>query len=203
MLGASLAYRPYPNYSPWNQFLLYYAICFFIMYFPFLVVDLFYAYRDATCVNTLPPGVGIFFTLKVWLQVDGYIILGFIVIFLILGIIACSSPNILCVYGLWEFLHMLFMIWRIAWLIVGAVMFWRGYLIGGACSIQVQRYMWSMLIIGFVFACLQPILAFVYPKAVPIAAAPLPTPLYTPTQTALVSPVPTITPIARPFGRPY
>ena len=203
MLGASVAYRPYPNYSPWNQFLLYYAICFFIMYFPFLVVDLYYAYRDPSCVNSLPPFVDINFTLKVWLQVDGYIILGFIVIFLILGIIACSSVTALWVYGLWEALHMIFMVWRIVWLIIGAIMFWGGYLPGGICFVNIERYMWSMLIIGFVFAVLQPILAFVYPRSVPVAAAPLPVPLSTPSTTAFLAPTATVAPLVRPAGRFY
>lgn len=205
MLGAStVAFRPYPNYSPWNQFLLYYAICFFIIYVPFLVVDLYYAYRDTSCVQNWPPIVDIRFSLKVWLQVDGYIILGFIVFFLILGIIACCSPVALWVYGLWEALHMIFMVWRIVWLIIGAIMFWGGYAPTNSCDVRVGRYMWSMLIIGFFFAVLEPIFAFVYPRSVPIAAAPIPTPLMTPTQTALVAPVPTtLAPFARPVRRIY
>jgi hypothetical protein len=94
MLSGSTVYGGVrPNYAPWNTFLLWFAICFFIMFFPFLVCDLYYAYRDTSCVGTSPlPASSIKMTLKQWLQVDGYIILGFIIIFLILGLIACCSP---------------------------------------------------------------------------------------------------------------
>lgn len=201
MLGANLGFRPYPNPAPWNQYLLYFAICFFIMFFPFLVVDLYYAYRDNTCAPIYPPNTGINITLKNWLQADGYIILGFIVIFLILGIIACTSPLSLWVYGVWEAAHIIFILWRLSWLIVGAVMFWHGYAPNNSCAVNLARYMWSNLIIGFVWVVLEPLLAFLYPKAVPVNAA-VPLPLSTPVSSAsaLVTPA---TPFHRPGGIVY
>lgn len=219
MLGSSVAYRPYPNYSPWNQFLLYYALCFFVMFFPFLVCDLYYAYNDATCVGMFPVGTdGLRVSFKNWLQVDGYIILGFIVIFLILGVIACCSPQALWVYGLWEGLHMIFILWRLAWLIVGAIMFWHGFAPADVCHVGIARYMWANLIIGFIWLFVELLLAFLYPRSVPIAA-PLPiatavsTPVITqtafsptpitayPTSSALLTPTPG--PAFRPGGIVY
>ena len=194
MLGSSVAYRPYPNYAPWNQFLFWFAICFLIMFLPFLVVDLYYAYRDNTCVNIFPPGTSIQITLKNWLQVDGYIILGFIVIFLILGIIAWCAPEALWVYGLWEGLHIIFILWRMTWLIIGAIMFWKGYAPNNSCFVGLARYMWSMLILGFVLLFVELLLAFLYPRSAPIPS-PIPTPVplvSTPVVTPVVTPAPIV-----------
>lgn len=191
-----------PNPSPLNQVLLYFAIIFFIMFFPFLVVDLYYAYRDDTCVGQFPPGTTIKITLRNWLQVDGYIILAFIIIFLILGIIACSCPASHGIYGTWEGLHVFFIIWRLIWLIVGAVMFWKGYYPNNTCAQRVERYMFALLIIGFIYILIEPLLAFLYPRAVPVIV-PVPmttqlgthigTPTYSPAVTstsALIAPQP-------------
>jgi hypothetical protein len=169
MLGASTVYGgPGINYSPWNQFLLWYAICFFIMFFPFLVCDLYYAYRGAerVCVTMDPPGSAINMTLKQWFQVDGYIILGFIIIFLILGIIACCSPQLACVYGWWEGLHVFFILWRLTWLIVGSVLFWAGLNPHTPCG-AAGKFMWANLIIGYVWLFVELVLAFAYPRPVP------------------------------------
>jgi hypothetical protein len=58
MLGASTVYGGIrPNYYPWNIFLFWYAICFLIMFLPFLVCDLYYAYQGHNCV-TLDPAPG-------------------------------------------------------------------------------------------------------------------------------------------------
>jgi hypothetical protein len=172
MLAGSTVYGGYggvrPNYYPWNTFLFWYAICFFIMFFPFLVCDLYYAYHDVTCAPTKPlPASSINMSLKQWLQVDGYIILGFIIIFLILGLIAWCSPELVCTYGWWEGLHVFFIIWRLTWLIVGAVIFWKGLNSVGACGRAIGRYMWANLIIGFIWLFVELILAFAYPRPVP------------------------------------
>ena len=173
MLAGSTVYGGYggvrPNYYPWNTFLFWFAICFFIMFFPFLVCDLYYAYHDLSCVRYRPPPYsrGVHMSLRQWLQVDGYIILGFIIIFLILGIIAWCSPELACVYGWWEGLHVFFIIWRMTWLIVGSVIFWKGLNSHGLCHRSVGRYMWANLIIGYIWLFVELILAFAYPRPVP------------------------------------
>jgi hypothetical protein len=92
--GSTVYGGPRVNTTPWNSFLLTYALCFFIMFFPFLVCDLYYAYHGpANCIHPDPsPIVNLQMSLNQWLQIDGYIILGFIVFFLILGILACCTP---------------------------------------------------------------------------------------------------------------
>ena len=180
-----------PNYWPWNTYLTWYAVIFFIMFFPFLVVDLYYAYRDNTCVDVKPPpGTRIQISLSAWLQVDGYMILAFIIIFFIIGGIAWNYPELQCVYGNWEGFHILFILWRLTWLIVGSVMFWKGYAPNNTCSARVGRYMYAMLIIGYVFLFVELILAFAYPR-------PIPYPVAVP-----VGGVATPGPIVSPYYRP-
>jgi hypothetical protein len=165
------------------------------MFFPFLVCDLYYAYQGTQpCVSIDPPGSAIDMTLKQWFQVDGYIILGFIIIFLVLGIIACCYPQLSCVYGWWEGLHVFFIIWRLTWLIIGSVLFWAGINPYTACR-STGKYMWANLIIGYVWLFVELILAFAYPRPVPYpvsvpVAGPTPGPMigggYRPASAVLV-----------------
>ena len=192
MLAGSTVYGGVrPNYYPWNTFLFWYAIIYFIIFFPFLVVDLYYAYHDNTCVWVKPPpNTSIHIALAQWLQADGYIILGFIIIFLLLGIFAWVWPEIVCWYGWWEGLHVFFIIWRLTWLIVGSVMFWHGYNPSGICAGRVRGYMWAMLIIGYVWLFVELFLAFGYPRPVPY---PVATPVAAPISTGVIT-----TPYYRP-----
>ena len=189
MIGTASVYGPVaPNYFPWNTMLLWYAICWFIMFVPFLITDLFYAYRDTSCVNT-PASASIGLTLSTWLQVDGWIILGFLVIFILLGVLAIPYPAWQCVYVLWENLHVLFILWRMSWLIVGAVLWWRDYNPLNFCQSSVRKYMWANLIIGFVWLFVELVLAFAYvrpiARAIPVPVAGTPTgPVIVPTTLA-------------------
>ena len=196
MLARSTVYGAVPaSYYPWNSFLFWYALIFFIIFFPFLVCNLYYAYQDPSCVDFRPPpnANDIKMSLAQWLQVDAYIMLGFIVFFFIIGIIAWTSPHLICCYGFWEGLHVFYIIWRMTWLIVGAVIFWKGLNPTGFCDTRVRRYMFAMLIIGFIWLFVELFLAFGYPRPVrypvavpvpltstPIIGAPVPTPFVRP-----------------------
>lgn len=166
MIGAGSVYgQVAPNYFPWNTFLFWYALCWFIMFTPFLVTDLYYAYKDTSCVDFFSGNIDI--TLKVWLQADGYVMVGFLVIFLTFGVLAIAYPALQCLYVLWEILHMIFILWRLSWLIVGSVMFWGGFHPSGLCQTNINRYMWANLIIGFVWLFIELILAFAYVPSSP------------------------------------
>lgn len=188
MLAGSTVYGGVrPNYFPWNSFLLWYAVCFFILFFPFFVVDLTYAYEDNTCVGIRPiPNTNIHMSLRQWLQVDAYIMLAFILAFLLIGVLAYVFPEIVCHYGWWEGLHVFYIIFRLTWLIVGSVMFWRG-LNNGNCAGRIRGYMWAMLIIGYIWLFVELFLAFGYPRPV---LTPVSTPVVTPISTAAITPSP-------------
>ena len=153
-----------------GAYLFLYAVCFFIMFLPFIVASLYYAYNDSSC--TLIPGDfwgftnGINFNLYKWLQIDAYIALGFVLIFFLIGGLAWCLDGRPCTYGFWEGLHVVFFIWRLVWLIVGAVLFWKDVNPSGFCSRPFANYMKAMLIIGFVWFFVQIFLAFGYPRAI-------------------------------------
>jgi hypothetical protein len=176
------------------------------MFVPFFVCDLFYAYNgDASCVHTQPlPGSSIDMSLNQWLQVDGYITLSFLIIFFLIGLIACISYQVSCVYVLWEALHVFFIIWRMVWLIVGSIVFWKGLNEHGLCGGAVGKFMWANLIIGFVWLFVELVLAFAYPRVARYPMSTIPTVAYS---ASTVKPVmfqtPTITTNYITGGRPF
>ena len=194
MIGASPLSRPS---SGLGAYLFLYAMCFFIMFVPFIVASLYYAYNDVSCSMITGDfwgfAKGINFDLRKWLQIDAYIALGFLIIFLILGGLAWCLNGRPCVYGFWEGLHVLFFVWRLVWLIVGAVLFWKDINPTGFCARPFANYMKAMLIIGFVWFFVQIFLAFGYPRAIPVPSHPLP----------IVSPNPMITQNSILPGAPY
>lgn len=159
-----------------GAYLFLYSIIFLIMFVPFIAASLYYAYHDTSCSGI--PGDfwgftnGINFNLYKWLQIDSYIALGFVVIFLLLGGLAWCLMGRPCVYGFWEGLHVLFFIWRLVWLIVGAVLFWNDVNPSGLCSTTFANYMKAMLIIGFVWFFVQIFLAFGYPRGLLVPVGP-------------------------------
>ena len=185
MLGASRSYGGIaPNYFPWNTLLLGLALCWCIMFIPFLVTDLYYAYRDTSCVQLDVGSIDV--TLSAWLQVDGWIILAFLLAFVTIGILALCFPGMMCLYGVWEAMHVIFILWRLTWLIVGSIIFWGNYNKTGLCQTNVSRYIWAMLIIGFIWLFVELLLAFAYvrpvPQPVPVPVAATPTgPIVAPT----------------------
>ena len=131
-----------PDYYPWNTCLLFYAFLWGILHIPFAVVDLYYAYRDVSCVHV---STGDFiFTFYTWLQVDGYVIVGFFIILLFVGALGIPYVESRCTYVWWQFFLIIFMLWRIAWLIIGSIMFWKYLNPMNMCHFGIRRYLWGL-----------------------------------------------------------
>lgn len=127
----------------------------FLAAIPFGVCDLFYSYRDHSCVWIDIANTKIRFPLQVWLRVDGGVLLGMAALILLFGLILCCNP-IGCEGLFWfhNVLTFIFALFRLAWLIVGSIMFW-GYLNKfPLCDSPIRWYMWANLIIGFVLSSL-------------------------------------------------
>ena len=127
----------------------------FLVAVPFGVCDLYYSYRDFTCVYAPITNYSIRFPLQTWLRVDGGVLLGMSGLILLLGLVLCCNPlgssGLFWVHNVLGFLLALF---RLAWLVIGSVMFW-GYLNKyHICGPPVSRYMWVNLIVGFVHSFL-------------------------------------------------
>lgn len=127
----------------------------FLAAIPFGVCDLYYSYKDYSCVWIDIANTKLRFPLQTWLRVDGGVLLGMAVLILLFGIILCCNPS--GGQGLFwchNVLTFLFALFRLAWLIIGAIMFW-GYLNKfPLCDTAIRRYMWANLIVGFVLSVL-------------------------------------------------
>lgn len=122
----------------------------FLFAIPFGICDLYYAHRDFTCVWAKIANTSMNLTLRRWLLADGGIILAFTAVILIIGLILCCCP-VGCEWLWWirNVLGFIFALWRLAWLIVAAIMFW-GYLWrGNYCGKSISGFMWANIIFGF------------------------------------------------------
>lgn len=128
------------------------AIVLLVFNLPFIVCNLYYAYRADPCVNTIADGIA--FNLSVWLQVDAYLRIALCGMFLIAGLLGCCSLNAGVTCGACTICFMLiYGLFSLAWSIVGSVLFWGKLNPMGACSDGVQGYMFAMLIINYVSVC--------------------------------------------------
>jgi hypothetical protein len=104
------------------------------------------------------------FNLRTWLIVDAFVCISLLIILLALSVIACLSldnPHYLTAYTI---AATVFGVFRIIWLIVGAVMFWGDLCPKNLCNAGFARYMWANLIIGFIGASVYYLLGYTYPR---------------------------------------
>ncbi len=121
-----------------------------IMYSAFIICDIYYGLNDKSCVNQNVERID--FTLKTFLLVRGFILLGLITEIFI-GTCLITIPIIkLCSY-LQLSLFLLVSFFLFAWNIVGAVVFWE-YLDNSKCDNPVYNYTFASLVIVFVFSAI-------------------------------------------------
>lgn len=89
---------------------------------PFIIANLIFANDDAC---TLDPNTGMPFTLKTWLEVDGYLRLAMIALLIVIAIIACIDEKyIVKMFVGYIIVLIIYSLFELAWLIIGALMFW-------------------------------------------------------------------------------
>jgi hypothetical protein len=126
------------------------AVCLSILALPFIVCDLFYGYTDTTCVNLPISNTSINFTLGTWLKVNGYMSLALIALLVFIAIFICCSEKAIVLFVVYIYIILATSFFTIAWLIIGAVMFW-GYLYpNNLCSSSVTGYVFTRLILGII-----------------------------------------------------
>lgn len=128
-----------------------------VMVMPFIVLDFCFANGDSECLVQEILEFSIPFHLKLWLRIKAITML-ISCLALVPGIIAgfCSEETgIACGIGgaCYLCLNSLF---SIAWLVVGAIMFWGDLYHAGTCDKDLTIYMFVNLIYGFFLrACCQ------------------------------------------------
>lgn len=176
--------------------LLIYDIFFFAFLVAFGVCSLYYANNEGfVCLNSTFPGMEVSFYR--WLRVDGGILIALAIgcLWTIFQFFCCIVTY--CSYIMWLIGNCLYIAWRTAWLIVGAVLFWKHIYPNGLCGTALNRYMWANLIIGFVHvvACLLFVI-FYRPQPIvlmaPVVPAPMPPTMMTSQRLAFGGPGVTI-----------
>ena len=133
-----------------NKFcLIFLTILVLAMFSPFVILDLYIAYTDISCVNESVSRIS--FTLKTWLLVSGYVSIGMVGIILILSIYSiCTSTGQKSI--LMNIFKKIFNLFSVAWNITGAVLFW-GMMDYNSCNNFTRDYMYAKLILSFIFTC--------------------------------------------------
>lgn len=89
---------------------------------PFIVLDLVYAQEGSCSFDKVP---GFPFTLSTWLEVDAYCRIAVCALFLLCAILACLNVDTAIKFFLClSILLTIYSVFQLAWLIVGAIIFW-------------------------------------------------------------------------------
>ena len=108
-----------------------------------------FANGDSACLTQEITKYSIDLTLKTWLLVQAYVMIGIAAVLLLAAIVACVAPTVGAVIAGFGFcLLILYSLFNIAWTIVGAVMFWGELDPAGTCKTGLTVYMWIILILG-------------------------------------------------------
>ncbi len=127
-------------------------VTFLIFNAAFIIPDLIFAGQDTTCVTS--PVSGFAFPLRTWLRVDAYTRLVMSLLILVFAILACVSfKNVVHLLPCVFITMIVYSLFLLAWLIVGAIMFWGKLDPAGACQGGVKTYMYVFLILGFIGVC--------------------------------------------------
>jgi hypothetical protein len=151
--------------------MLIYDILFFIFLMPFVVAGLYYSNNETfSCLNQTFPGMSVPF--YSWLRLDSWIMLGFAISAIMNVFQLCICLATYCSYVMWLISKIIFILWRLAWLIVGSVLFWKHIHPGNPCDSPIRGYMWANLIIGFIHIIITIIFMILY-KPDPLEMAPV------------------------------
>jgi hypothetical protein len=120
-----------------------FMICFVM---PFVIIDLYFAYNDKTCVNIYPNKLKI--SLSIYLQVNSFMMIMFMIIqtLLIFKKIKIYKYNeiIQIVFILIIFVSRILIC---GWNIIGALIFWGYVAEKGDCSVIVYNYLFASFVI--------------------------------------------------------
>jgi len=120
-----------------------FIICFIL---PFIIIDLYIAYTDKSCVNDYPPKLKI--SLSIYLQLNSYILL------LVLSVYIAMIHKKIQVFACDEIMKTIFYLFMyvsriiiFGWNVLGAILFW-GYIAENSnCSVVVYNYLYVTFII--------------------------------------------------------
>lgn len=123
-----------------------------IIYFPFIICDMYYAYNDDSCVNEHPPGLNI--NMKNYLLGCSYLsIVTLLITFTFLCIASKNNIEFVnaCIFINLAWILMIINGFVLVWHILGAVIFWGTLYPKNLCDSSVSTYLFTSLIIKLIF----------------------------------------------------
>lgn len=131
-----------------KQFIIFDSVML-IYLIPFLITVLYYANNsDIWCMlggNTNVMELNLYY----WGIVEGSIMAASAVDCIIHIILWCVVSTY-CVYVTWLICRIFYILWRISWLIVGSVLFWKLLYPAKVCTSGINGFLFTHLIIGFI-----------------------------------------------------
>lgn len=120
-----------------------FMICFVL---PFIIIDLYFAYNDKSCVNLYPNKLKI--SLSIYLQVNSYMMIMFMLIqtLFIFKKIKIYKYNEI-IQTIFILLIFVFRILIYGWNIIGAFIFWGYVAEKGDCSVIIYNYLFASFVI--------------------------------------------------------
>lgn len=120
--------------------------CLVVFGLPFIITDLYYSYSYTDeCLSQSIPSLP---TLRIWLAVNGWVNLGFIII--VIGMTIVFIKTKIYLNHLTLCVNIITGCFGLAWLIIGSVLFWKYLQPNGSCSSSLSTYMWVRLIMGLI-----------------------------------------------------
>ena len=121
-------------------------------HFIFVIPGLVYVVQGTECVKTLPPDFSL--TLSTWLQIDAYLRL--IVIIIFISVFICIYKSVKIGYKIAASVYCIIMSYCLIsfiWTIIGSVLFWGKLNPTGVCTGNVKFYTYFVLIVNYVSIC--------------------------------------------------
>jgi hypothetical protein len=120
------------------------TVCLVMFGLPFIISDLYYSYSYTDpCLSQSIPSLP---TLGIWLAVNGWVNLGFLIVVIIVLIFFMKEK--IDINNLTLYVNIITGCFGLAWLVIGSVLFWKYLQPNGSCSSSLSTYMWVRLIIG-------------------------------------------------------
>ena len=125
--------------------------CRLCIMLPFIILSFVFANGNSECLTEEITEFNVSLDLQTWLRVQASmrLVLALALVPAIIG--SCCADGAGAVLGYCGLLfQVLFGFFNVAWLIVGAIMFWGDLYQAGTCDSDLTIYMFANLILGFV-----------------------------------------------------
>lgn len=140
--------------------ILVFDIILFVLTFPFVVTSYHYSTHEPSCVWMR--GSLIKVTLREWMLIDATVVLSFVVMLTLASLMYLITPRCLCFHSVHFYLAIALWLFRVAWLVVGGILFWKD--LNKQCEGGYSKYMTGNLIIGYIYSVLYFIAGCLFPR---------------------------------------